>query len=72
MVQILLVIKNNILRFEETSISMMWLQAYLNLSDLLVSFSGVPWVAPSSKFFLATRLPPAFTIDPVKKNSLMN
>lgn len=67
----LLDIKNNILRFEETFISMMRLQAYLNLSDLLVSFSEVPWVAPSSKLFLATRLPPAFTIDPQKKNSLM-
>lgn len=46
--------------------------AYLNLSDLLVSFSGVPWVALSSRPFLATRLPPAFTIDPEKKGYLQN
>lgn len=44
------------------------LTAYLTLSVLLVSFSALPWVAPSSKLFLATRLPPAFTIDPEKQN----
>lgn len=46
--------------------------AHLSLSDLLASFSTVTWVTPSSKIFLATRFPPAFTVEPEKKqNSLI-